>query len=89
MECNPDSTSVASSISNVWRGLWSRLDSTRRGGERTNKDADVRRVGGDVLAIDWQPWPRSRQGSGMQIHGRDCELLRKGRPPLFTVVSRR
>ncbi|KYN21488.1 hypothetical protein ALC57_06101 [Trachymyrmex cornetzi] len=44
-------------------------------------------VEGDVLAIDWQPWPRSRQGSGMQIHGRDCGLRRRPASIVTTVVS--
>jgi len=43
-------------------------------------------VEGDVLAIDWQPWPRSRQGSGMQIHGRDCELCRRPASIVMIVV---
>ncbi|EGI62140.1 hypothetical protein G5I_09545 [Acromyrmex echinatior] len=44
-------------------------------------------VEGDVLVIDWQPWPRSRQGSGMQIHGRDCGLRRRPASIVTTVVS--
>lgn len=78
LECSPDSTSAPQVFRTCVVALVARA--TRRGAARRRTDDQGRQtlvVEGDVLAIDWQPWPRSRQGSGMQIHGRDCGLRRR------------